>query len=101
MDIVSSNLLLTVAMIINWVLQIYIFIIIARAVISWVQPNPYNPIVQFLYKVTEPVLRPIRRILPLRSTAIDISPLVAILILWALQYFIVKTLQELAFRFRI
>ena len=101
MDIVSSNLLLTIAMIVHWVLQIYIFIIVARAVISWVQPNPYNPIVQFLYKVTEPVLRPIRRVLPLRGMAIDISPLVAILILWALQYFIVKTLQELVFRFRI
>lgn len=100
MDIISSNLLLTIAMIVNWVIQIYIFIIIARALISWVEPNPYNPIVQFLYKITEPVLRPIRRILPLRGMGFDISPLIAIIILWALQYFIVRTLQDMAFRFK-
>jgi YggT family protein len=100
MNIISGNLLLTIAMIVNWVIQIYIFIIIARALISWVEPNPYNPIVQLLYKITEPVLRPIRRILPLRGMGFDISPLIAIIILWASQYFIVRTLQDMAFRFK-
>ena len=70
-----------VATVLNMVLVIYMWIIIARAVLSWVSPDPYNPIVQFLYKATEPILYPIRRILPLQfKTGLDLSPLIAFLI---------------------
>ncbi len=63
--------------------KIYTFIIIARAIISWVQPNPYNPIVQMLYKITEPVLFPIRKALAksMGNIGIDFSPIVAIVLL--------------------
>lgn len=64
-------------------IDIYIFIIVIRAIISWVNPDPYNPIVQLLNKLTEPVLRPIRKVL-FRVTGnmrIDFSPLIAILLL--------------------
>ena len=68
------NLLLAVANVLNMALSLYMFMIIARALISWVSPSPYNPIVQFLYTVTEPVLRPVRRRLPV--TGVDISPII-------------------------
>ena len=68
---------------ITFAVRIYTLIIIARAIISWVQPNPYNPIVQILYKLTEPVLFPIRKALAKRmgNIGIDLSPIVAIVLL--------------------
>ncbi len=71
---------------ISFAVRIYTFIIIARAVISWVQPNPYNPVVQMLYKITEPVLFPIRKALAKRmgNIGIDFSPIIAIVLLHVL-----------------
>jgi YggT family protein len=69
----------------SWVLDIYSLIIVAAALISWVNPDPYNPIVQFLRRVTDPVLRPIRQVLSRYQTGIDFSPLVAILIIQFVQ----------------
>ena len=66
---------------ISWLLDIYSWIIIAAALISWVSPDPYNPFVQFLRRATEPVLRPIRRLLSPYQAGLDFSPLVAILII--------------------
>ncbi len=60
-------------------IQVYIYIIIARALISWVSPDPYNPIVRFLYRATEPVLRPVRERLPISRMGIDFSPMIVIL----------------------
>ena len=96
---IISNFLLALAKILDIVLTILWWLIIIRALISWVNPDPYNPIVQFLYKTTEPILYPIRKILPLHfKIGIDISPLIAILIIYFLQIFLVKTLQDLAFK---
>jgi len=64
------------AEVIDFVLLGYLIIIFARALISWVNPDPYNQIVIFLYRVTEPVLRPIRRILPFRNIGVDLSPII-------------------------
>jgi YggT family protein len=75
------------------------WIIIIRALISWVNPDPYNPIVRFLYQITEPVLYPIRRRLPFMG-GIDLSPIVVLLIIVFLQAFLVKTLSELAVRLK-
>lgn len=80
-------------------LKVYMWIIIISALLSWVNPDPYNPIVRFIYRVTEPVLRPIRRLLGIRA-GIDLSPLVAILIIWFLRRFVVASLMELALRMR-
>jgi YGGT family. len=93
---VLSNFIFALAKIIDIVLTIYMWIIIFRAVISWVNADPYNKVVIFLYKVTEPVLRPVRRILPMRNMGIDFSPIVVILVIIFLQYFLVETIIQLA-----
>ena len=61
--------------IVSLVFQVYIFIVIARALISWVNPDPYNPIVRFLYSATEPVLALMKRYLTLQFSGIDLSPI--------------------------
>ena len=91
---VIRNLLLAVANVLNMALSLYMFIIVARALISWVSPSPFNPIVQFLYTVTEPVLRPVRRRLPV--TGVDISPIIVILAIVFLQQFVVMSLRQAA-----
>jgi YggT family protein len=93
---VISNLLGAVAQLLDMVLWAYLWIIIIRALISWVNPDPWNPVVQFLHRATEPVLAPIRRRLPTWRTGIDLSPLVAILAIYFLQWFLVATLRDLA-----
>lgn len=93
---VVGNLISTLAYLINIALTVYYWIIIFRALISWVNPDPFNPLVQFLHRVTEPVMEPIRRLMP--PLPLDISPLIAILGVMALQRFLVPTLYELALR---
>lgn len=99
MDILTGNFLEGIAEVLNWGLTIYLYIIIARAIISWVSPSPYNPIVQFLYAVTEPVLRYARRIIPPIGGTLDLSPLIVILVIYFLKVFLVNSLLELAQRF--
>jgi YggT family protein len=94
-----SDLVILLANVINIGLTVYIWVIVIRALISWVSPDPYNPIVRFLYRVTEPVLRPVRRILPISGMGIDFSPLIAILIIYVLRIFLVKALIQLSFKF--
>jgi len=93
---VLENFIVALAKIIDIALSIYMWIIIARAVISWVNPDPYNQIVQFLYRVTEPVMAPVRRWLPMRGMGIDFSPIVIILVIFFLQSFLVKSMIGLA-----
>ena len=96
-----SNLLMALAKILDVVFTIFYWLILIRALISWVNPDPYNFIVQFLRSVTEPLLEPIRNILPPRFRfGIDISPLIAILVIWFLQIFLVRTLFDLSIRLR-
>ncbi len=94
-----GNLIIFVANVIDIGLLIYMWIIIIRALISWVSPDPYNPIVRFLYRVTEPVLRPVRRILPIGGMGIDFSPLIVILVIYVLRIFLVRMLIQLASQF--
>ena len=88
------------ANVINLGLTIYMWIVVIRAIISWVNPDPYNPIVVFLRRSTDPVLNPIRRRLPLALSraGIDLSPLILLLGIIFLQKFLVKCLFELAYR---
>lgn len=92
---VLENLIFALAKIIDIGLTIYMWIIIGRALISWVNPDPYNPIVTFLYRATEPVLAPIRRWIPLRGMGIDISPIIVILVIYFLQMFLIKTMIQM------
>jgi len=94
---VFRNVLLGTATVLDYVLWLYMWIIIARALISWVSPDPWNPIVQFLDRATEPVLAPIRRWMGWRM-GIDLSPIIAILILTFLQFAVVQSLKDLALR---
>lgn len=94
---VAGNVLTAVATILDYVLWLYMWVIIARALISWVNPDPWNPIVQFLDRATEPVLAPIRRWVGFRM-GIDVSPIIVILIITFLQIAVVQSLKELAMR---
>ena len=96
---VAGNFLYAFANILDMALNIYLWIIFARAILSWVNPDPYNPIVQFLYKVTEPVLNPIRKMMPY-GVGIDFSPLIVILVIYFMRSFVVKTLFDIAIRLR-
>jgi len=94
------NLLNALAHIIDFVLYAYMWLIIIRAFLSWVNPDPYNPIVSFLYQVTEPVLYRVRRFLPIRGLGIDLSPIIILIIIIFLREFAVQTLRDIAVRLR-
>jgi len=95
---VFSNLILALANILHIVLNLYMWIVIARALLSWVNPDPYNPIVRFLYNVTEPVLYAIRKRVPMFFGGVDFSPMVVILGIYFLDSFLVPTLAGMAVR---
>lgn len=95
---ILGNFLNAFAKILDMALYFFMWVIIIKALISWVNPDPYNPIVQFLTRVTEPILSPIRRFLPTYSIGIDLSPLIAILIIYFLRYFLVVSLIQIAGR---
>ncbi len=93
---IIANLLIAVATVVKFVLSIFMWIVIARAVLSWVNPDPYNPIVRFIHNVTEPVLYQIRTRLPVNFGGIDLSPIIVFLIIIFLQKFLVNSLLGLA-----
>ena len=93
---VFANFISAVAVVLRYVIKIASWLIIIRALISWVNPDPSNMIVQFLHKTTEPMLRPIRRIVPMYNMGLDISPILAILVLWFARIFVVQSLFDLA-----
>ena len=94
-----ANFIKAVAQIIDMVLSIYMWLIIGRAILSWVNPDPYNPIVSFLYRVTEPVLARVRRVLP-DMGGIDLSPLMVLLAIFFIQKFLINSLFELVNRLK-
>ncbi len=93
---VINNFMMALAQLVEFLLVAYMWIVIGRAVISWVSADPSNPIVRFLYEVTEPVLSRIRRFLPVHMGSIDFSPMILILAIMFLQNFLVPTLKRLA-----
>ncbi len=96
---VLGNLFIALGNILDIILNIYTWVIIIAALISWVNPDPYNPIVRFLYRVTEPVLRPIRRRLGFFG-GIDFSPLVVLLGIMFLRFFVVRSIIELGYKMK-
>lgn len=97
---VASRLVEGIAVVLQIGLNIYMWIIIIRALLSWVNPDPYNPIVRTLYSITDPVLNVIRRRLPVVFGAVDLSPLLLILFIYFLEVFLVGTLRDLALQLR-
>ena len=95
---VIGNFLAAIAKILDIALTLYMWIIIARAVVSWVNPDPHNPIIRFLHNITEPVLYQVRRRLPISFGGIDFSPILVLLIIVFVQRFLVTSLAELAMK---
>ena len=93
---VVNNFMMAIAKLIDFLLTIYMWIIIGRAVISWVNADPYKPIVRFLVEVTEPLLSRIRRFLPMSMGGMDFSPVILIMAIMFLQSFLVPTLKQIA-----
>ncbi len=93
---VVNNFMMAIAQLLDFLLTAYMWIIIGRAVISWVNADPCNPIVRFLYDVTEPLLSRIRRLLPMDLGGIDLSPMILIMVIMFLQSFLVPTLKQIA-----
>ncbi|MCX5694621.1 MAG: YggT family protein [Candidatus Omnitrophica bacterium] len=94
---ILSNFISSIAHILDVILNIVCWLVVIRALISWVNPDPDNAIVQFLYKTTEPILEPIRRRLPLNLRfGIDISPLIVFLVVVFLKSFLIKSLFDLS-----
>jgi YggT family protein len=87
------------ATVIHYVLTFYMFIILARAILSWVSPDPYNPIVRFIHNVTEPILYPIRTKFPVGFGGIDLSPMIVFLVIIFLKQFLVNTLIRISAKF--
>jgi YggT family protein len=82
--------------VVSLVFQIYIFIVIARALVTWVNPDPYNPIVRFLYNVTEPVLARLRRVLPLQIGNFDLTPIALLILLSVVEQLLLRIILQLS-----
>lgn len=93
---IIGNFLNALARLIDFTLSAYMWVVIGRAIISWVNADPYNPVVRFLHEVTEPVLSRIRRLLPVMG-GLDLSPMILIMAIIFLQSFLVPTLKRIAF----
>ncbi len=91
-----GEFIMLIAQAINMVFTLYIYIVVARAIISWVNPDPYNPIVRFLHNATDPVLFRLRRILPLQFGGMDFSPIALLFGLFFVQRLISLVLYRLA-----
>lgn len=92
-----NMLIVALARIVDMAFNIYFFIVIARALVSWVNPDPYNPIVRFLHSATDPVLYRLRRLLPfLQAGAFDFSPIALLILLSVAQQMIMALLYQLA-----
>ncbi len=95
---IIGTLLQALAQILHMVINIYIWVVIIAALITWVRPDPYNPIVQTLYRLTEPAYALVRRYIPTVIGGIDLAPLIIIIALQFIDLFFVRLLMNLAYR---
>lgn len=96
MEILGGNFLRAIAEVVDILLSVYIWLIVGRAILSWVNPDPYNPIVRFLYSATEPVLGFVRRYMPSLGGSIDLSPIVVLLLIVFIKRAVVNSLFQIA-----
>ena len=101
---VAGNVFTALASVLHMLLQAYIWVVIIRALISWVNPDPWNPIVQMLNRLTDPLLEPIRRkmfrMMGYGGMGLDLSPLILIAAIYFLDFFLVGTLTDIGMRMR-
>ena len=95
---VFGNLLEALAAVINVVLQLLLFVIFVNALLSWVRPDPSNPIVMMLERISDAVCNPVRRLFPTIVSGLDLAPFIAMLVIWLAQMFVVGTLRDVALR---
>jgi len=93
---IIGYLLMAIAKVLDVVMTIFLFVVIARAVLSWVSPDPFNPIVRFINNITEPILYPIRTRLPVHFGGIDLSPIIVFLGIIFIRTFVVNTLMQMS-----
>ena len=91
---VWTNFVIWVAQVLEGALNLYFWIVLAAVVMSWIEPNPYNPIVRAIYAVTEPLFDWIREHLPVLFGGIDLSPLVVVLLIGFLGQYLIPTLER-------
>ena len=94
---ILGQLFQSLALLVSLVFNILYFLLVVRIILSWVRLDPYNEIVQIIYRITDPILLPFRR-LPLQVSGMDFSPIVAFLVLSVLRNFIVNVLYQIAYR---
>jgi YggT family protein len=92
---VFGNLFSGIATVLDIVLNVYFWVIFARAILSWIRPDPYNPIVKIIYGLVDPVTYRISKIIPTRIGMIDMAPFLLMLLIILLQKVLVKTLFDL------
>ena len=92
MDLLWSSLY----QVVNLAFQVYIFLIVARVLLSWVGPDPYHPLVRFLHRATDPVLDRLQRLLPLQFGGIDLTPVALLLVLYLLKDLLLNLIAQLA-----
>ena len=92
--IILANLLNAIAMVLDMAISFFIFMVIARAIISWVNADPYNPIVRFLSSTTDPLLNFMKKKIPLVAGSVDFSPLALLVLLYFARAFLVATLYD-------
>ena len=97
---VFGNLFSSIASILNLLLDLYFWVIFARAILSWIHPSPYNPIVRAIYKLVDPVTYRISRIIPTRIGMVDMSPFILMLLIVFVQKFVVATLYDMGMRIK-
>ncbi len=96
-DSVLGNFIFALAKVLDLAISLYVIVIIIRAMLSWFNPNPHSPGIQFLTRITDPVLERIRRLLPLGAgVGLDLSPIIAIFGLLFIKYFLVASLYDLS-----
>ncbi len=93
---VIGNFFSALAYLLDGIFTVLLILIFVRAIISWVNPDPFNPVVQFLHRTTDPILEPICRLLP--PGAVVISPIIAGIAIMFLRQFLVKTLMDISIR---
>ena len=93
MDILVS----AIFQVLHAILSIYFWIVIGRAVISWVNPDPYNPIVRFLHNATDPVFARIRRFIPLQFGGMDFTPIFVLIVIGVLQNILAQLQYRLTY----
>ncbi|MCR4337350.1 MAG: YggT family protein [Candidatus Omnitrophica bacterium] len=95
---ILGNIVITLAKLTDVVLTIFFWLVMVRAVISWVNADPFNPIVQFLHRTTEPILEPIRRLLP--PMGLDFSPIIVFLLIMVVKGIVVQSLYDLGIQLK-